>query len=99
MAALVRARAHRETAVSDLLELKNVTEHHLRAANSNAFHLKNKMGILDQELDDPGEQILQATIIQKIYWKKEEQTRVPQQQQHNLQGFFESGNSCKTFAA
>ena len=54
------------------------------------------MGILDQELDEPGEQILQATIIQKIHWKKE-QTRVPQQQ-HNLQGFFESGNSCKTFA-
>ena len=44
LAALVRARAHRETAVSDLLELKNDTEHRLRAANSNAFHLKKKNG-------------------------------------------------------
>lgn len=39
-ATLVLARAHLETAVSDLPDLKNDIELCLRAAKSNAFHLK-----------------------------------------------------------
>ena len=40
LATLVFARAQRETAVSGLSSLKNDTELRLRAAKSNAFHLK-----------------------------------------------------------